>query len=267
MTTHYDTLKVTRDAEPEVIESAYRALMKKYHPDKTNGDVAATERAKAINAAYDTLRDPDARARYDRTLDVRPAQSEAPSPPPPPRPSQPQPQPSARPPSAPRRGGDWIVSLLFIGLALTVGIGAIGSLGNMDTPGTEVASDEDKSATSEPETAASTDKSPEKLKTLRQQAKPAAETSSDEEDTKCSSERAGIDRILCEDPVLARADARLNEAYAMRLEASADPEALRTEQRQWLQKRDALTENREGLLSLYRDRIAELQAGDLTGLY
>ena len=51
------------------------------------------------------------------------------------------------------------------------------------------------------------------------------------------------------------------------VETSADPEALRSQQRQWLQKRDALTENREGLLSLYRDRIAELQAGDLMGLY
>jgi uncharacterized protein len=67
--------------------------------------------------------------------------------------------------------------------------------------------------------------------------------------------------------VLARADARLNEAYAMRIEASADPEALRNQQRQWLQERDGLTQNWEGLLSLYQDRIAELQAGDLTDLY
>ncbi|TLM65927.1 MAG: hypothetical protein FDZ70_10710, partial [Actinobacteria bacterium] len=30
---HYRTLQVTRDAEPEVIERAYRALSLKYHPD------------------------------------------------------------------------------------------------------------------------------------------------------------------------------------------------------------------------------------------
>jgi uncharacterized protein len=53
----------------------------------------------------------------------------------------------------------------------------------------------------------------------------------------------------------------------MRIEASADPEALRNQQRQWLQERDGLTQNWEGLLSLYQDRIAELQAGDLTDLY
>ena len=47
MSNHYETLNVTRDAEAIVIESAYRALMKRYHPDKTNGDPIAAEIGRA----------------------------------------------------------------------------------------------------------------------------------------------------------------------------------------------------------------------------
>lgn len=69
-TDHYRTLQVTRDAEPEVIERAYKALALKYHPDVVSPDVraAAETRMKAINRAYETLRDPRARALYDGTL-------------------------------------------------------------------------------------------------------------------------------------------------------------------------------------------------------
>lgn len=65
----YAILQVHPDAEPEVIEAAYRGLMKKYHPDVAADDpVAVAERnrrAIAINAAYRTLRDPELRRRYD----------------------------------------------------------------------------------------------------------------------------------------------------------------------------------------------------------
>lgn len=48
------TLFVTEDAPPEVIKAAYRVLAMKYHPDnKESGD---SERMKAINAAYDSLK-------------------------------------------------------------------------------------------------------------------------------------------------------------------------------------------------------------------
>lgn len=69
-TDHYRTLQVTRDAEPEVIERAYKALALKYHPDVVApGDRAAAEtRMKSINRAYEVLRDPRARMRYDGTL-------------------------------------------------------------------------------------------------------------------------------------------------------------------------------------------------------
>lgn len=58
----YDVLNVAAAAEPEVIEAAYRSLMKKYHPDRTAG---VGEKASRINAAYNVLRDRRRRADYD----------------------------------------------------------------------------------------------------------------------------------------------------------------------------------------------------------
>lgn len=67
---HYRTLQVSRDAEPEVIDKAYRALSLKYHPDRVpqRERHAATRRMQSINAAYQVLRDPARRARYDTSL-------------------------------------------------------------------------------------------------------------------------------------------------------------------------------------------------------
>jgi len=67
---YYQTLQVTREAEPEVIERAYKALSLKYHPDVASSSHAkdATRRMQAINEAYRVLRDPDSRRRYDLTL-------------------------------------------------------------------------------------------------------------------------------------------------------------------------------------------------------
>lgn len=62
----YDVLGVARDASQEEIKRAYRKLALEYHPDRNPGDAAAEERFKTISEAYATLRDADARARYDR---------------------------------------------------------------------------------------------------------------------------------------------------------------------------------------------------------
>lgn len=62
----YTLLNVLPDADPVVIEAAYKALMKRHHPDIHAGGVAVGERTAAdLNQAYRTLRDPDRRAAYD----------------------------------------------------------------------------------------------------------------------------------------------------------------------------------------------------------
>jgi DnaJ-class molecular chaperone len=67
---HYQTLQVTRDADAEVVERAYKALSLKYHPDHAPeaGRASATVRMQAINAAYSVLRDSARRRAYDDTL-------------------------------------------------------------------------------------------------------------------------------------------------------------------------------------------------------
>lgn len=60
----YTLLQVLPDADPAVIEAAYKALMKKYHPDRLGG-VDSERRAAEISHAFNVLRDPDRRAAYD----------------------------------------------------------------------------------------------------------------------------------------------------------------------------------------------------------
>jgi curved DNA-binding protein CbpA len=67
----YRRLEVDPLARPAVIDAAYRALAKALHPDTSGRDT--TREMAAINAAYDVLRDPVERARYDR---LRPAGAE-----------------------------------------------------------------------------------------------------------------------------------------------------------------------------------------------
>lgn len=61
----YGVLGVPRDADAETIKRAYRTLALRHHPDRNPGDAEAEEQFKRISEAYATLRDPDARARYD----------------------------------------------------------------------------------------------------------------------------------------------------------------------------------------------------------
>jgi hypothetical protein len=60
----YIVLQVSRDAEDEVIDAAYRSLAKKYHPDRA-GVGADEERMKEINWAYGTLKDRSKRRAWD----------------------------------------------------------------------------------------------------------------------------------------------------------------------------------------------------------
>lgn len=62
----YEVLGVPRDADADAIKSAYRRQAMRYHPDRNPGDPEAEERFKQMSEAYALLRDPEARARYDR---------------------------------------------------------------------------------------------------------------------------------------------------------------------------------------------------------
>ncbi|MCC6405733.1 MAG: DnaJ domain-containing protein [Planctomycetes bacterium] len=62
---YYGVLGVPRDASVEAIRSAYRKLARKQHPD-IDKSAGSTERFQRINEAYEVLKDPEKRARYDR---------------------------------------------------------------------------------------------------------------------------------------------------------------------------------------------------------
>ncbi len=63
----YDVLNVAPEAEPVVVEAAYKALIKKYHPDQAV-EVPASKDATQINEAFAILKDPAKRADYDHRL-------------------------------------------------------------------------------------------------------------------------------------------------------------------------------------------------------
>ncbi len=63
--THYDNLKVARNAPPEVIRAAYKSLSQRYHPDRNPDTPSATRVFQMINTAYDVLSDPAKRREHD----------------------------------------------------------------------------------------------------------------------------------------------------------------------------------------------------------
>ena len=66
MADYYTTLGVDRTAADDDIKKAYRKLAMAYHPDRNGGSKEAEEKFKEITEAYDSLRDPQKRAAYDR---------------------------------------------------------------------------------------------------------------------------------------------------------------------------------------------------------
>jgi len=62
---YYATLGVARTATDKEVRARYRKLARELHPD-VNKDPKATERFKRVNEAYEVLKDPAKRSKYDR---------------------------------------------------------------------------------------------------------------------------------------------------------------------------------------------------------
>ena len=63
---YYQILGVERTASEDEIKRAYKKMAIKYHPDRNPGDKVAEEKFKQAAEAYDVLRDPEKRSRYDQ---------------------------------------------------------------------------------------------------------------------------------------------------------------------------------------------------------
>ena len=68
---YYKILEIDQDASEEIIEKAYKTLVKKYHPDLQNETQKTyyEEKMKQINEAYAVLSDENAREEYDKNLE------------------------------------------------------------------------------------------------------------------------------------------------------------------------------------------------------
>jgi curved DNA-binding protein len=62
---YYATLGVPRNSTDKEIRARYRKLARELHPD-VNQDPKATERFKRVNEAYEVLKDPEKRSKYNR---------------------------------------------------------------------------------------------------------------------------------------------------------------------------------------------------------
>lgn len=67
---YYDILQINKNASPEIIEKAYKTLVKKYHPDLQENNLKNEyeEKIKKINEAYEILSDTEKRKKYDLNL-------------------------------------------------------------------------------------------------------------------------------------------------------------------------------------------------------
>ncbi|KAJ1305071.1 hypothetical protein OPQ81_000111 [Rhizoctonia solani] len=67
---YYKILGVAKDADDGTIKKAYRKMAIQHHPDKNPGNAEAEAKFKDISEAYETLSDPQKRARYDAGDDI-----------------------------------------------------------------------------------------------------------------------------------------------------------------------------------------------------
>ncbi len=63
---YYEVLGLDKNASEDDIKKSYRKLAKQYHPDLNPDNKEAEQRFKEVNEAYEVLKDPNKKARYDR---------------------------------------------------------------------------------------------------------------------------------------------------------------------------------------------------------
>lgn len=71
MKNFYEILEISEKASPEVVEKAYKTLVKKYHPDlQTDSNIKKEYeiKIKEINEAYETISNSNLREKYDEKL-------------------------------------------------------------------------------------------------------------------------------------------------------------------------------------------------------
>ena len=69
MPNYYDVLEIAHDADDQAIKKAYMKLSLKYHPDRNPQNLEeATRKFQEINAAYEVLKDPHTRMRYNSEM-------------------------------------------------------------------------------------------------------------------------------------------------------------------------------------------------------
>lgn len=255
---HYEVLGVSPYAEDVVIEGAYKALVKRYHPDLYAGDtITATARTARINEAYRVLKDPSARARYDRELGLgagsntsKADRARGRDEPPPPRP-QPAPTwtapPAAPPPTPPASGRAKLISATYAALAVALIGTAMSSFKDkgVATPSVTAPPSEPVARARRPPTSTVSRPTVEATKTY--------ETSFD-----CRKADGAVVALICADEELAAADREMAARYKEVLTTVDPPDELRAAQRQWLRAREASVADRKVLLRLYKDRMLEL---------
>ena len=261
MSSYYDILKVAPDAEDFVVEAAYKALLKRNHPDVAGGDRAAAEaRTKAITEAYRVLRDPGSRAQYDRE---RP-RARGPGSygrPPPGRPASSARWSQARCGAVAERRGGSLASWLFAGLVALVLTSAVGSFAGWGRGASKPTPVGARAQTQADVIHYPVVKLP-FAKPYRLGGAPLAASQAKGDhvgaNLDCRAATTEVLRLICSTPQLARADAVLAARYHEAQAKAADPAAIRNDQRQWLARRNAAPAETGRLAALYDERLGEL---------